>query len=73
MVKLTLVVTASATLEESVVVIPAYLETILPFKLSFSVVGVPSLDVNPSSNANDEDPVDTFVAVVIDVPTLAAN
>ena len=29
--------------------------------------------MNPSSNTNDEDPVDTFVAVVIDVPTLAAN
>ena len=37
------------------------------------MVGVPSLDEKPSSNAKDDDPVDTFVAVVIDVPTLAAN
>ena len=38
------------------------------------MVGIPSLDEKPSSNANIDEPAETFVAAsVVAVPTLTAN
>ena len=71
--------TASDIAADKVVVIPAYRDCILPFKLSFSMVGMPSLDTNPSRNANIDEPAATTTgplvgaSVVAPAPILTEN
>ena len=65
------VVIASAMVALRVVVIPAYVGTILPFRLSSSRVETPSFDVTPFGSANIVLPAAT--GWVNPVPTLIVN